>query len=672
MYEFINKLETFEKLLATSSLPGKYRELTNGGFIEIGTQRYYPFHSLIAALSEANKTKDENFIVQLDADLGNLKSVLPPIPANTISKELLKLANELDVLVHGDITDGEKRNHEGKAQKVMDALGTQNLIVTLPNGINKILRDYRTTKYIKDDAAELTESAGLGLLGPRRMVRRTKKGDTAGKGLAHNPTIKDSLRKRLENYAQNLEKRGLQDTSRYKYVQGALNLEGNAHIEPITTQDLRALFIDGVQNGKFSNISEGFGLRTPMNSQFSLDFYEVQGENQRQNTIKDVLIEGMLETNFVKVIPTKIVVASKKDQDLAEIPIAPKQRELKPIDRLRRELRISKDPISTILARYSAETITEFKGDKSPEAAAKAYQKATTKVDVFSSKNVHNIFQALYNTLSNPIASKEVIEEDIKVSLGVEGIGRDAGKLASRDFIRGSVLTKIFTGISHDDLFLLSDFARTDYYSSSKYAKSKEDFNDTLLEYIDTMNQDVFEVIDRFNQVIAAYNEITKDKIIPIKDISGVYERLQQIVLVSSSIREQERSTADFGIGLPEGYKAFAESLKAAKNEDTFNSILESPRNKDYKTTLEKEAGPHKDWDTAIDAVLERSLLKDSENIQDLGDNLSILEVAELINNITNPGVLGRIARVFSRKKNTELFNIIEYNRLQNSQGKDV
>lgn len=453
---FIDKVGQLEAWIPKLNLGGKYGELRNGGEIKIDQNNvYYPFHYFVTQLSKAYQalSKGEDLEIRM-TKYDNLLDAFPGISAKTLPLDFLKLGYELDVLVHGEVEDGEKRSYKGEAQVAIDSIGTQNLVLTLPQGKNLILKDYRVTFFNEEENREVTESSGISLLGPLKFTRT--------KGMAFNAYMKSKLVLDLNAYHKNLVARGKGDSARAKFLQETLKDPYTKHLNPITTADLVDLFKRGQDsNGNLSNgISEGFGIRHPMLSgQFRANFYV-------NSTIKDLYLGNQLETNFEKVIPTQLVVSREQvvpdGSPLEDVQQTAPPREPNPIDRLRRAIREGKS-VQTVDEELKRE-FAEFMETDTFEEAVTAYKAHMSEAAGWNN-SVRNIYQAL-GSLKNDIntdsvGTKEEIVQDIRNSVGVTGVGKGAGNTASRDFIRGTVMLRIFPSSNRDFLAEISDFART-------------------------------------------------------------------------------------------------------------------------------------------------------------------------------------------------------------------
>jgi hypothetical protein len=250
IYDFIEEVEKFEKLLENSKLPEPYKRLKMGKGVQLSTaSTYYPFHTLVNVLA---KHKNRNKAAEVPTSLfiaknAKLKEHFPDIDVKNLSKELLESAAKIDALIHGEVKAGTKREYQGPAQLAFDAIASKNFIVSLPNGKNVLLRDYTSEQGIRE-GSPMVKPKGRSLAGVVKM-----EGDN---GLSYNPAIstqkQEALKKRLTAYKQGLIKRGMQNTPRYAYVDGLLN-NLNQHLDPFTLQDLKDLF-GARDSGDFSNI----------------------------------------------------------------------------------------------------------------------------------------------------------------------------------------------------------------------------------------------------------------------------------------------------------------------------------------------------------------------------------------------------------------------------------
>ena len=464
LYAFLDKLKRFETVLATSGLPGKLTELRNGKPLVVGRETYYPFHSFIIALAKAYRNAQGGKVTDVIlATAEHLNGILPTVSSDKISKELLQLAYELDVLVHGDVGEGETRAYNGPAQRAIDGIGKQNFITTLPNGENLILRDYRKSDYNSTEKRVITHSSGFSLLGPIKYIRE--------KGLAYNAVIRPRLTSRLSAYRDSLSSRGLAGTARFKFVNDILNTEGIIHLNPVTTDQLQSLLVDSLdEKGRLSNVSEGFGVRTPIGSEFDAD---------SEALTTGVRVKDVLQTHYVKTIPTKIVLGTSPNMLTPDKVEEKEVKQISPVQKLIREIRDTNTNAAELKSNYPLEVVAEFMsimGEDTFEKAVSVYRKNAGKKQ--TSAGNKNIYQSLKDVGESSLSIRELLEYELKTSLSVEGVGRDKDKIASRDYIKGAVFVSLFNARTDKHLKLISDLARTDYYSGKN--RAEDEFQDAF------------------------------------------------------------------------------------------------------------------------------------------------------------------------------------------------
>ena len=659
----LDRLTRFEQMTANLQLPGKYGQMKNGMSFTIGTtQNYYPFHYYITQLSKAYMAleKGESLPIQM-TKFPHIQEVFPEFEASTLPKEYLALAHEIDVLVHGEVKDDERRQYKGKAQKALDAIGSQNLIITLPNGKNVLMRDYRHSYLNRETGKEATDISGFSLLGPLRFA--------ADKGLAYTPYIKDRLVKALTKYKNALDGRGEFDSPRARFLQQILKDPKSSHLIPITTEDLSDIFLRGQDAaGNLSNLSEGFGIRTPMLSgAFRPEYYNT-------GTIKELAVGGLFDTTFEKVVPTQIVISTAPDGAQAAPIMEKTERILNPLDALRRAIRTGK-PLSSF-AEETKEEFTAFMEASSFDEAVALYKANTTQLASWQSKT-KNIYQGLKlfraELEERHYPTVQQARKDIEESIDIIGVGKGAGKTSARDFIRGVALLRMFPLTTSDGLYEISDLART-YF---KVGKDDIAFEASLANFAERTGQDLNGAYTRLRQMLESYATLSGEELSDVVvDGMSALEMMQTIVDLSSQIRSSMRSSQAAPI-TDERYQEFVRTLAASlENEEDFEDVLNNPQNADLKTQLESSLSEGQDivdkvLELASDDEVERSRLFVSETEQ-IGEELSTEEAEELIRSMSPTSALGFFKKLFSKSKGERLLRIVEFNSLQNSKGERV
>ena len=728
IYEFLQVLDKFEDALKLSKLPKEYTNLANGKAMVIGKSSYYPFHSFVTKLSQAAKTGSATLSMSKNSPITD---ALPDVPMSIIPKELIDLAKQLDILVHGEVegTKENKREGNGDAQLAMKDIGSQNLVATLPTGKQIILR----TEVFK--SKDVSYAEGISLLGPLKFERNDSTGETKGKsnGLPHNPVVGPKIITRLQKYQKSLEKHGHTNTSRYKFTSeilkkllpdGGTGADSTYHIAPATTEDLKLLFIQGQDSkGSYTNISEGFGLRVPMGNDTRNSHYS----SNEGKTIKDVLVAGKLQSNFVKVVPTQIIVSS------VEAPVStPETKVAEEIKRnainlLRHKLSSTDAPVASIVKGLSVavknEFMSSFPGADTIEEAAEMYRQISTDI-LYETKKAKSFLTSLQKIKDKGI-DLATVYQDLETSLEVMGVGRDSGKVSSRDFIRGSVFVKLFDNIGSDFLMKISAFVRSNYSGEGKSSLSPASYTSKIINFLVENSIDSKEFILNLNKVIEVYNEInTKHslgvKISPIEEtdnlkaISKVQSKVDDIVKLSSKYREARKAGMvvlfdDLGaLELPTAAPVTSKKEKAktktkaapvseptpitvtpaapasistvedfarelirlGDDADAFNDFLNAPANSAWKLKLEKL---NEDPFTAAEQVIDemsRAMLSESDGTQDLGEALTDEEVEAMLVRYSTPNRAGIFSWFVKNKRRTEIARILEYNKLVNSEGK--
>lgn len=659
--EFIQKLERFEDLLLRSNLGQTVSSLRAGKALEVNKQTYYPFHDVVLNLSRAFQTKPET--VEL-TKAEELKQYLPDIPLRDIPEELLQLANDLDVLVHGHLEEGERRSYKGEAQKLMFAIGSQNLVVTLPNGKNLILRDYPSSEHKFDK----NDKNGVSLLGPIRYHR--------GKGLAYNPLIKDELINRLKAYRDSLERRNRRDTARYKFVDELLRAEGTKHLAPVSLEDLRQLFINGKDSeGRYTNLSDGYGLRTPIPLFFAAS---------NKTDIEHLPLE-ILESHFERVVPTNLVLSTSANQRVEKVerPVTTTTRRKvetavaggKTLEQIRSAL--SEQEIQELISNFQVQTLEEvFNIIKASWDQKQLY--------VTQSKNLFNTVKHIF-VQGTP--SRELIKKDFEDSLVVTNVGRNSGQISSRDFIRAAAIVRAAGLKQPDEIFTLLDLVRTNYFQEGK--TKPEEFMDRLNEILLNLNISPEEFEQNLVGLQDLYAEVAVEYGVEVTPIEGdVFDVLEHLVRISSAVRgkiregsapqtlkaaeptteEVEAGVVPDAIPIPGGLADYLRKLIDSKSDEEFQRNLN--KNKVWKQTIlsRDSEDPLSVAEKLLEEItLERSKRFLTEDFAELSDE----EVDNLVRKYTTQLPIKFLDKIFKRNSG-EVSRMLQFGKLINSKGEKV
>lgn len=517
LISFIKKLAEFETLLEnTAALPAIYQNMRSGIPIVIKGEQYFPFHSLITALSNAHHDPSIKKITILsEKDKKNFETSFPTLDREKISPELLALAAEIDFLVHGDLNRtvdengkmrANTRRFEGDAQKLLDAISSQNLAVSVDKGENAgaliFLRDYKSTFRPNAKTGKTTRStntSGSRLMGNIKFIR------DGGAG-AYNPLISERFIYRIQAYLESLLQRGLGESVRYKQVEsflGKLQRKNETpHLRPLTSLELQDVFITSAdENGNLTNLSEGFGLRTPAPNSIN---YKV---------VKDISIKdqdvSLYNTHLSGIKKTRLIVSKEKNAVSN-----PEQQQATRAARSERALLttsiVAGATEADIQDTFSAQAIANFIADlgkNSLKEAIKAIRENIKETRAYITKK-HNILNAALKRVGLK-TTKESIQEDLFDSLSVRETYREG--IASIDFLRAATLIRIFDIKSQkvEDLFPLINFVRTNYFSPD--VRDSLGFSVKLIGLMDQYGVDIRTIVPRLNEVIKAYKEIADE-----------------------------------------------------------------------------------------------------------------------------------------------------------------
>ena len=517
LISFIKKLAEFETLLEnTAALPAIYQNMRSGIPIVIKGEQYFPFHSLITALSNAHHDPSIKKITILsEKDKKNFETSFPTLEREKINPELLALAAEIDFLVHGDLNRtvdengkmrANTRRFEGDAQKLLDAISSQNLAVSVDKGENAgtliFLRDYKSTFRPNAKTGKTTRStntSGSRLMGNIKFIR------DGGAG-AYNPLISERFIYRVQAYLESLSQRGLQESVRYKQVEsflGKLQRKNETpHLRPLTSLELQDVFITSAdENGNLTNLSEGFGLRTPAPNSIN---YKV---------VKDISIKdqdvSLYNTHLSGIKKTRLIVSKEKNAVSN-----PEQQQAVRAARSERALLTTSIVAGAtevdIQDTFSPQAIASFIADlgkNSLKEAIKAIKENIKETRAYITKK-HNILNAALKRVGLK-TTKESIQEDLFDSLSVRETYREG--IASRDFLRAATLIRIFDIKSQkvEDLFPLINFVRTNYFSPD--VRDSLGFSVKLIGLMDQYGVDIRTIVPRLNEVIKAYKEIADE-----------------------------------------------------------------------------------------------------------------------------------------------------------------
>lgn len=669
MFSFLTKMEEFEGMLSRANLPGKYSALKNGFGIQMDSlNTYYPFHFFVTQLSDAYQALQlgKDFTVKM-AEEQHLTTMFPDMDAKSIPSELLKLAYELDVLVHGQVEEGQKRRYKGEAQQLMDSIGAQNLLTTTASGLNVLLRDYRVAGF--DEAREITEAAGVSLMGPIRW--RFNKGRSA------NPLIKDKLKAKLRAYQQKLADRGQKESSRYKFIDGILNPATTQHLQPITTATLRDLFSGSADsNGRLTLASEGFGLRRPIKK-------DVNARIDYGQVVSPSILEvdaSYFTSTFDRVIPTRITVSASSSASESTPALDTPEKAVTPITALKREISSG----ATITA--SEETKGDFTRLMDTETFEEAVDKYLQRSNegttyTFSAKSIAGAMREFF-TDRGFSDIKDLIEDEWRTSLNVVGTGSYRNTTAARDFIRSTVIARMFPGINYSNVRKITDLAR-EYYDLNKPGDVAA--FDTALEQLEFETRQSGEglqhrldalkgIAESLLQDVGVTPEQADKKFrdkYPEADLESTLGKVQRIVMYSSFYRDRLRAESTPPLVI-EGFEEFLRTVvEAGDDVDLYTDVVNDPANAEFMKRLgATEEDAFDKASEALNNISNERSFRYSES-SDIGELMTDSEVSDLLDKLY-PASYARYIDFLQRKGKGEQRRFVAFNVLQNSKGEKV
>jgi hypothetical protein len=552
----------------------------------------------------------------------------------------------------------------------MDQIGAQNLVVSTANGTNVLLRDYRTKVFDKKgERTTVSEAAGVSLLGPLKFEF---------KGRSYNSLLKDKLRIRLKGYLNKLsekdKRRGnddLKNSPRGMFIKGILDTpESSAHIVPVTTGTLKDLFIGSMdKSGKLSLVSNGFGLRRPLRKDINAKF------DRKVLTTPDIrnVDASYFTSTFEKVIPTRISITSSKEatEEPLTNPAQTKQAD-SPIITLKKEIEQNR----TITASdETKEDFTRLMNAQSFNEAVEVYKERMSEkaTYTFGTNTIHGAVREFFQKAKGK-SLKESILSELQTSFNTIGVGRQEGKTAARDYIRTTILARMFPGIPYKMSKVLVDLAREHYdLSKEKDIRAFDNKMDSLATQGRTTLE---EVNNKLLEIQAVYEEILQDLGIEHEfDNTSFLSAVQSVVMASSKYREHIRSQQTPPIKA-EGFEKFLRDLITAANEDAdaYEDIYNDPRNKEFLDKLGADVTPENAFDKAAEALAgiegERSFVYTED--QDIGELMSDQEVSNLLDKLYPPKYSRFIDWLFGSKNPSDAKRFAVFNTLQNSKGQKV
>lgn len=708
--EFVQNLIRFEQVLLESKLPGVYSDLRAGKEVRINNESFFPFHAFVTKLSDLKEMAAKGANVdELKLTLTKNKTLLnsfPEIMYKDIPTELLELAVSLDVAVHGIPEQGEKREGTGQAQQIMNEIGRQNLIVTTPSGYNLILRSEKAGSV---GGEVVWTTSGMNLLGPIKWERE--------KGRSYNPSIPEDLVATLRKYSLELQRRGLGNSERYAFVRSILDTPVNRHLAPPSSDQLADLFINGKdENGVYSKVSLGFGLRAPIPKSF----------NYNENITIDSVDLSLVRSNLHMVVPDKLILGTEKDMvEPAEREVIPAERNVrKPSIKATIQSKKVDNPEQLFsIANFTPKAIEAFIKEMDAENFDDAFYKYkdNLKQNNAYSTSTKLIIQTLQSLGPRPLTTAEEVWQDLILSIDVKDTARyNLMGTASRDFTRGAILVRALGINDINKVRKIADFVRS--YNNKL---DDEQYLQRLENLIEKVEADPDFVVANIQGYIEAYNAFLSglgfsERIPQIEDITEVRNALENVAEVGHIFRKAVR---DGLISIKGGYTPIqireVEPIQTVEEEPVLgtnekvdveqvspedlarlasyidkankllgfleknktgqiNAFVSKKENAEFMQVLANsmEAGEtvQENLYEIIERFLEANKLEKSKMFltEEYGEVLDNDQVRKLVDLYTGGTPMSFFRRLLGKDATSELYNIVAYNKLVNSQGQNV
>lgn len=673
VYTFLNTLNDFTSLITTQQWPsGIYNNMDLGMSIKLSeADVYYPFHKFVQALAQGRQGRP--IIVASNALKDRLRAVDPALVLEDINYDdvnprIIELAQTLYDLAHGD------------AQKAFDSIAATNLLVTLPSGKTKILRDY-TTNVLEQRNGRVTRSqnviGGLSLLGPLTFEHNN--------GRSYNSLIKPQLMDSLQAHLQrsylrstgkNLPIEQITQQSdlntRQKFVASILmdaaNPSMSLHLAPLTSSDLRELFVDSVDNsGKFSKVSEGFGLRTPLSLYaFSPAFSARADQSGHVRSARDLSLHSFVETSFSGVSPTTIGLTTADVN--ASLPI-----------NVPTEVPTTTNDYTTIRQMHEDGYTLEDIASAVPSVEFNSIQQYIASLNESSvyATRITAITKLVANQMQRVSPGTASKLEDIFFE---SKYAKDFEKTGSRDYVRAALLAIVLPEAYADSPFHIIDQARTFVRTEGDFHEANEWLERTAQTY------GVTNVEQRIADLQTAAAEIASKYGLTFTKTEG-YHAIQGIVALSSQFRTLERAgtlerISDVDINtsflvLEQLRDAVLSAdfvkFKALQVTDEFQALPLDIDLSSIQTAEDLETNPSL-IRTINDAItelgIERSMRYEGDN-QDIGQELTDAEVAKLVSRINPPNLRSFLKDLFRTKPQTETYRIVTAAYMQYALGRN-
>jgi len=686
MQELSFVLGAMDDLLRTLNLPASYNKIRMGEAIVTGNDIFYPYHAFIVELSNIYRKQrageNPTTLEMVRQKNSAIYQLLPDIPVSSLPKELLEVAYKIDVYMHGNAIGSPKeksrRTYSGPAQQAFSRIAKQNLIITLPDGTNKILRDFYATE--DRSGRDIEVSTGASILGPIKFVRDG--------GRSYNPSLKASLVRRLKDYKDSLERRGHTNSPRYELVDKLVQQPEYSHIKPFTLPQFMSFIGAKDASGKYTGISEGFGLRMPLPKTANNKFYLT-------NNINDIKLSDYVETNLTQINPTRIIievregglVKTEEGQAFAAAISAPVQigqfirQSTADSMVLAKEIldKFSEDAVEAFIDRMTGEGTTGFM----PLARAIEEYRENAKEQIGYEQKSHSIFTAI-QSLRRSQTSTSMVDRAltaIKQSHAVVDVGKNQGNYAARDFIRAAIYMELLPNLDKKDIYDLLDFARS-YYRDKAGIAHQLDLSYLLSAYgpVDAAKHAeavFYAYMEAFDQLGVRLEPMLVNK---SQEFLDILTHVETLVKASTTYRESERSGAA-PIDVSAQFRSWLSAMNSAskmESTDALEMLVEDPTTAHHVKQFNDFVGDKEfNWANLtanlakVNALLdiERSMILITEE-DNIGELITEDEASDLAYQFNPPNLVQQLKALFTGQiDHPQALRFVDWNLRQKQLG---
>lgn len=601
---------------------------------------YSPFAAFVRALA-TGETKVASDEYNAKASATAPQFVLPATDyKGAVPTELMEMAKEIYLAVHSSL---DKQDYKGPAQLAYNRLAATNFSVTLPNGELMILRDY----------PGYAQRNGVNYAVGKSLIGRVNFEHDGGKSM--NPVPSPKFAEALTDIVNGGSTRGLKHTLLNNLLD-EINKGTVVHLPDVTLEQMNELFVNSVDaQGKISKVSEGFGLRTPLN-------FQVFGKDARIDDA-DLVLDGYLETTFSKVARPNVQVSTVPGRTIDSEDI---ERVKKPEDFAAYARRALENYVTF------EEVVESFTGEV-PANAEAIFQNLTK--EVFYVRRSTAITTEL-KKLGN---SHVDLKTKIRLALDASKTVTDRGAVASRDYLRAMIMAEVLR-IDNDELLTNLDKARK-FWIAPRNTKTDTElaFDDILRDefdkYVYGAGISYDEFMSRLSTVKQAFAEVLETNGILIPMTTGrMLDQINAIVLATSAYRTPTVFDArPIDIVLPNERVTTLKEFKDIVENYGATSSEAKKFFKDNKSLLETSGISLKMTDEDIATRVDELVVERSMRITpgvSIDFDITEADGRKLYERLNPPTLFSSIKNLFSKKRG-EVFSMVDAAFMQKRLGKN-